>query len=83
VFSGTIPRFPEIPEFKSGTHLHFRNFGISEIPTLKPLFSQETALRSPRDFNSEISGISGDLGDTFTQLTKFPENFGKTGNSGI
>jgi hypothetical protein len=78
-------RFPDFRKFRNSNqgHFAFRNFGISGIPTLKtPVFRNRSAAEVPQGI-SEIQdfgdfGISGTL---LHKLTKFPENFGKTGNS--
>jgi hypothetical protein len=81
VFSGTIS---PISEFRNSeirdTFCAFQGIsGISEIDPEKPLFSQKPLCAAVlRDFgNWEISGISGDLGDTFTNCQKISGKFRK------
>jgi hypothetical protein len=77
VFPGTIPRFPEIQEFrKSGTHfLHSGFSGISKSNPETPVF--ETALRSSTEFR-KLRGFQGGFREiSGTLLHKLTKNFGK------
>jgi hypothetical protein len=63
--------------------VHFRNFRDFGNPPKKPCFHKKPLCSKVQRIsrNSDF-GDFGDLGDTLHIVKKFPENFGKTGNSG-